>query len=214
MTYIRIIMAMTADGKTADKEGRWRPLCKYELERFKNSLEWADAIIVGATTVRHSNLSFSPEKNKNVTRIVLDASLSLTPRFEVFETSKHPTALLTSIKNRGRKVIEDFEKKQVKIHFLQEKHLFSARKIIELVQKEYKAEKILVVGGGKTNYMFFKEGVFDEYQITITPYILGSSPYTPVGQESFSFPGRRLRIKTIKLCECGQEVVITYTCNA
>jgi len=211
MPYIKIIMAMTADGKTADSKGRWKPLCKYELNRFKNSLEWADAIIVGATTVKHSDLPFIPEKNSNLIRIVLDASLSLTPKYRVFETSKHPTAVLTSIKNKDKKIIEDFKKKGVKLHFLVEKQLFSARKIVELVQQEYKAEKILVIGGGKTNFIFFEENLFNEYQITITPYILGSSPYTPVGHGSFNFPGKRLRIKTVKLCECGQEVVITYT---
>jgi hypothetical protein len=32
--HVRVSMAMTADGKTADEDGEWFPLCPYERQRI------------------------------------------------------------------------------------------------------------------------------------------------------------------------------------
>jgi 2,5-diamino-6-(ribosylamino)-4(3H)-pyrimidinone 5'-phosphate reductase len=68
----------------------------------------------------------------------------------------------------------------------------------------------LVVGGGETNWNFVKKGFFDEYQITVTPYILGGKHYTPVSGTGFSFPGKKLCLSRIEICPCGEEIILYY----
>ncbi len=211
--YIRITMAMTSDGKTADLNGEWYPLCPYERRRFHEALAWADAVVIGERSVRNSNISFLPPQNMqgNPLRVVLDRDFSLTPKYRVFDTARSQTVLLVRC-DKMEKIKEkliSFKNKGVGVRCLSGEGPFRATDILEVL-KEYGSEKILVVGGGRTNSTFIKEGVFDEYQVTVTPYLLGGSPYTPVGGEGFIFPGQKLDLYKVEICPCGEEVVLYY----
>ncbi len=211
--YVKITMAMTADGKTADEKGHWYPLCPYERERFYNSLSWADAVVVGAETVVHADISFLPPGRKAFPlRVVLDSSLRLNPSYKVFDIRKAPTLLLTSCSSFDKKpgLISEFRERGVEVSCLgNEEASIPPHKVIQELS-ERGLENILIVGGGRTNWFFIKDDLVNEYQITITPHILGESPYTPVKGGGLVFPGKKLFLYKIEACPCGQEVVLYY----
>jgi 2,5-diamino-6-(ribosylamino)-4(3H)-pyrimidinone 5'-phosphate reductase len=210
--YIKISMAMTADGKTADAMGRWMPLCPYEKKRFYRNLEWADAILVGERTVVHSNISFlPPESTKKPVRVVVDGDFSISNEYKVFKNP--PTILLTSCnalrKRGGIEKKKIFEKSGVEVTCIKASSPIPVEKIVEeLDRRDFK--NVLVVGGGDTNWEFMKKGFFNEYQVTVTPYILGGKRYTPVGGKGFFFPGKKVCLHRIEVCPCGEEVVLYY----
>ncbi|MEM3838899.1 MAG: dihydrofolate reductase family protein [Fervidicoccaceae archaeon] len=210
---IRISMAMTADGKTADEEGEWYPLCPYERERLYAHMRWADAIVIGAETVMNTDISFMPPGSRGrPLRAIIDPSLRTDPSRKIYSSKRGPLIVMTE---KGA-----LEEKKEKASLLREigaevvameerDGRISAKDVVALLESRG-LEKILVLGGGKTNYHFFREGLVDEYYITIVPRILGGSKYSPVSGEGFRFPGIELKLVEHKICECGNEIVLKY----
>uniref|UniRef100_A0A7J3ZL66 Bacterial bifunctional deaminase-reductase C-terminal domain-containing protein n=1 Tax=Fervidicoccus fontis TaxID=683846 RepID=A0A7J3ZL66_9CREN len=206
---VRAIIAITIDGKIADVRGTWRPLCKFELARYNEMLEWADTVIVGARTVAHSNLSFLPKRlKKGFTRIVLDGRLSLKPGYKVFNVENADTVLFTSSNYASIESVAGFEKLGVRVIVLRE-YPIKASSILSWILRELRASNILIVGGGRTIWTFLSENALHELRVTITPFILGSGQQL-LAVDGLSFPGKNLRLEQIGLCACGQEVVLTY----
>ncbi|AFH42845.1 dihydrofolate reductase family protein [Fervidicoccus fontis] len=213
MIHVRISMAMTADGKTADEEGEWYPLCQYERERFYRNIEWSDAVVVGADTVLTTNISFlSPSSLKNPLRAVIDPKLKTPIERKVYDTLRGPVLIFSSKEayNAKRDKIEKLNSKGIEIVTINEKEGYLSTKEILNVLKKRGCEKILVVGGGRTNWFFLKEGLVDEFYITVTPYILGNTKYSPVSGSGFPFPGIKLELLSMEKCPCGEEVILKY----
>jgi len=211
---VRVSMAMSADGKTADEEGEWYPLCPYERERLYSHMRWADAVIVGAETVINTDISFMPPGSRDrPLRVVMDPSLRTDARKRVYSSKKGPVLVIASKRSAEEKTgrVEELRQAGAEVVALEEgDEGVSARDVLEVL-RERGAERILVLGGGRTNYHFFKEGLVDEFYITVVPRILGASKYSPVSGGSFPFPGIELRLSEWKICECGNEVVLKYS---
>lgn len=210
---VRISMAMTADGKSADEEGEWYPLCKYERERFYNNIRWSEALIVGADTVLTTDITFLPPKcEKPPFRVVIDPNMKTGPERKVYDVSKGPSAVVVSEKSLTEKArkAESFTKNGIEVISMKsEDGYINVRELLRILNKRG-VEKVLVVGGGRTNWFFFKEGLVSEYWITVTPYVMGGTRYTPVSGEGFHFPGIKMRLTESFLCKCGEEVVLKY----
>ncbi|MGB9726276.1 MAG: RibD family protein [Fervidicoccaceae archaeon] len=212
---VRISMAMTADGKTADEEGEWYPLCPYERERLYLHMRWADAVVIGAETVMNTDISFMPPGSSGKPlRVIIDPSLRTDPRRRIYSSKKGPILVITSRRSlleREDKVGKLVEAGAEVVPLEQDKE--GKIRIAELIKllEGMGIEKVLVLGGGKTNYHFFSENLVDEYYITIVPRILGGSKYSPVSGGSFPFPGLELKLIEWKLCECGNEIVLKYS---
>lgn len=206
---------MTADGKTADEEGEWYPLCPYERERLYSHMRWADAVVIGADTVMNTDISFMPPGSTGKPlRVVIDPSLRTDPRRRIYSSKKGPVLVITSknslLEKKDR--VEELAGTGAEVVALEqgEGGEIRAGEVLKLLE-DRKAVNILVLGGGKTNYHFFKENLVDEYYITIVSRILGGSKHSPVSGGSFPFPGIELRLIEWKLCECGNEVVLKYS---
>ncbi len=85
------------------------------------------------------------------------------------------------------------------------------RGLLERLFTEKGVRRVLVEGGGHLNWELIKEGLVDEVRLTISPYIFGAGTSF---MEGIGFPttmeGPRLRLNWVRVCECGQEVVLDY----
>lgn len=200
---------MTVDGRLADSEGVWRPLCEREARRFSELLEWADVVVIGSRAVKDSNISFAPTHaaKRAPIKAILDGRLSLSPDLRVF-LSGPPTIVFAYKKWAEEQKLEALRERGVLVELLDE-YPFAASTLLEILSRKYKVERVLVAGGGETNWTFLSQRAFDDYVVTISPQLLGAG-YAPTGRLGLRFPGLLLQLKEVRLCACGQEVILRY----
>ena len=205
--YVILSAAISIDGKIATRTGRSNLSSKKDLVRVHNLRKSVDAILIGKNTVNVDNPSLTVRhvKGKNPIRIILDPNGSLSPKSKVIRTAKKtPTILVVS---ENTKNVEKFVAKGAQVIKCGRKKI-NIRKLLQILGKSG-IKRILVEGGGTTNWHFFKEKLVDEIIITVTPYILGGntaiSLVEGIGFENIS---NSFKLKTIKKIQ--NELVLHY----
>lgn len=204
---VRVILASSIDGKIADKNGKWQPICPYDEKRFYRALAWADSIVVGWKTVEDSGLSFVL-KDKKLTKTLIDphGRLDLNHRFFDDDSS---IVVFGYEESFPRKHIHELMKRRIEV-VLSKKYPIDPQLILLHLKNKYNSSKILIVGGGTTTWYFVEKLPKVELQLTITPIILGDSPFQNIRAPSLMFPGLRLKLVSARLCKCRQEVICLY----
>jgi 2,5-diamino-6-(ribosylamino)-4(3H)-pyrimidinone 5'-phosphate reductase len=172
--YVIISAAMSIDGKLATRTGKSNLSSKKDWIRVHKLRKSSDAILVGKNTISIDDplLTVRYVKGKNPIRIILDSKASLSTKSRVIETAKKIPTILVISENTPRKV-EKFITKGVEV-IRCGKNKINLKKLLEILGKKG-IKRIVVEGGGTTNWYFFKEKLVDEIIITVTPYVLGGS---------------------------------------
>lgn len=172
--YVILNAAMSIDGKIATCEGNIRLSSKSDLLRVHKLRGSVDAIIVGKKTVEIDNplLSVRLIKGLNPIRIVLDSQGSTSEKSKLIKTAKKiPTILVISEKApRKTENLSYFGVEVIRCG----KNKINLKRLMEILWKKG-IRRVLVEGGGTTNWYFFYEKLVDEFSITVTPYILGGA---------------------------------------
>ncbi len=91
------------------------------------------------------------------------------------------------------------------------KERVNLKEVLERLFMEKGVKRVLVEGGGHLNWELIKEGLVDEVRLTISPYVFGAGTSFIEGEGyPTTMEGPRLRLKSVNVCECGQEVIINY----
>ncbi|MGI0065990.1 MAG: RibD family protein, partial [Nitrosotalea sp.] len=164
--YVILSAAISIDGKIATSTGRSNLSSKKDLIRMHNLRKNVDAILVGKNTVNIDNplLTVRYVKGKNPIRIILDSKGSISLKSKVINTAKKiPTILVVS--EIAPRNVERFIAKGVEVIRCGKKKINIKRLLNILGEKGIK--RIVVEGGGITNWYFFKEKLVDEIIITV-----------------------------------------------
>ncbi|MDR3781764.1 MAG: 2,5-diamino-6-(ribosylamino)-4(3H)-pyrimidinone 5'-phosphate reductase, partial [Candidatus Nitrosotalea sp.] len=196
--YVIISAAMSIDGKLATRTGRSNLSSKRDLIRVHKLRKTVDAILVGKNTINIDDplLTVRYVQGKNPIRIILDSKGSLSPKSRVIETAKKNLTILVVSENAPRKV-ERFIAKGVQV-IRCGKNKINLKKLLQILGKKG-IKRIIVEGGGTTNWYFFKEKLVDEITITIAPYVIGGSTAISLvegdgfGEEHLPDRGRLIR---------------------
>jgi 2,5-diamino-6-(ribosylamino)-4(3H)-pyrimidinone 5'-phosphate reductase len=206
--YVILSAAMSIDGKIASRTGRSNLSSKKDLVRVHRLRKTVDAIVVGKNTINVDNplLTVRYVKGKNPIRVILDSKGSLSPKSKVIETAKKIPTILVVSENASRKT-ERFVSKGVQVIRCGNSRI-DLKKLLEILGKKG-IKRIVVEGGGTTNWYFFKEKLVDEIAITITPYILGGTTATSlVGGIGFAEIPKSYKLKNIEKIQ--NEIVLHY----
>jgi len=211
--YVYLAAAATIDGRIASATGFSRLSCPHDLRRLHALRASVDAVIVGANTaiVDNPRLTVRYVEGRNPIRVLIDGALRAPPNLRIFDTSA-PTLVFTTTRASPEK-IEELRSRSVEVHVVDGESVDPANVLQTLYKRGVK--KVLLEGGGKTNWEFLKRCLVDEIILTITPYVFGNGVslidgegYSTTEEAPFS-----LSLISIKLCECGREVVLTYKIN-
>ena len=171
----RVILsaAMSIDGKIATRTHYSKLSSTKDLARVHSLRKNVDAILIGKKTVFTDNpiLTVRYVKGKNPLRVILDprANIPLTSR--IIKTAKKICTLIIVSQKASKKNIEKLEEKGVTV-IKCGKNRIDLKKLLQILRKRG-INKILLEGGGTTNWFFLKERLVDEIIITITPFVLG-----------------------------------------
>ncbi len=206
--YVIVSAAMSIDGKLATRTGRSDLSSKRDLIRVHKLRKTVDAILVGKNTISIDDplLTVRYVKGKNPIRIILDSKGSLSPKSRVIETAKKIPTMLVVSENAPKKV-ERFISKGVEV-IRCGKNKINLKKLLQMLGKRG-IKRIIVEGGGTTNWYFFKEKLVDEITITIAPYVLGgSTAISLVEGDGFGEISNSFKLKKIEKIQ--NEIVLHY----
>ncbi|MDE1764030.1 MAG: 2,5-diamino-6-(ribosylamino)-4(3H)-pyrimidinone 5'-phosphate reductase [Thaumarchaeota archaeon] len=207
--YVILSAAMSIDGKIATRTKKSRLSSDRDLMRVHKLRGKVDAILVGKNTVHADNPSLTVRrvKGRNPARIILDPRATVSLNSKVVKTSNTiPTMLVVSEMAPPRKM-PLFAKRGLQV-IRCGRNRIELRKLLSILAKQG-IKKILVEGGGTTNWYFLKEKLVDEILVTVTPYIVGGKDAVSLveghgfGNISYSF-----KLKQIK--KMGNEIVLRY----
>jgi len=208
--YVIVSAAISIDGKLATRTGRSNLSSKKDLKRIHKLRNTVDAILVGRNTINIDDplLTVRYVKGKNPIRIILDSMGSISSKSRVIETAKEIPTILVVSENASRKV-ERFSAKGVGV-IRCGKNKIDLKKLLEILRKKG-IKRILVEGGGTTNWYFFKNKLVDEISLTVTPYVLGgSTAISLVEGDGFGEIPDSFKLKKIEKIQ--NEIVLHYTC--
>ncbi len=209
--YVILNAAMSIDGKIATREGNIGLSSKSDLLRVHKLRSSVDAIIVGKKTVEIDNplLSVLLIKGRNPIRIVLDPKGDISKNSKLIKTAKKiPTMLIVS--EEAPKKTENLSYFGVEV-IRCGKNKINLKRLMKILWKKG-IRKVLVEGGGATNWYFFYEKLVDEFSITVTPYILGgASTVSFVGGHGFDKIVRQNSFKLMRITRLKNELVLHYS---
>ncbi|OYT48364.1 MAG: 2,5-diamino-6-(ribosylamino)-4(3H)-pyrimidinone 5'-phosphate reductase [Desulfurococcales archaeon ex4484_42] len=212
-----VYVTSSVDGKIASRTGDSRLSCPHDLRRLHEVRASCDAVIVGANTVIRDDPSLTVRyvRGSNPIRVVIDGMLRSPLNAKLFTDGQARTVVYTSVLSpRGK--VNELRKRGVDVYVLEPMNssgTLSLTKVLEHLYEVVGARKVLVEGGGTLLWYFFKERLVDEVRITVSPYVIGGEEAISVVEgEGFSSREEwvKLRLKNVKLCECGNEVHIIY----
>ena len=202
-------VALSGDGYMDDRSPRrlilstpadWR-----EVMRLR---AWADAILVGAETVRRDDPSLTvrdealrrerlaANRPADPAKVTLSRSLRLAPASNFFTAGSGARIVFTD--NAAASPLE------TAAEIVRIPDLSAARILTELEKRGF--ERLLVEGGPRTLGLFFAEGLVDTLRMAVNPAVRVGDPHAPRFEPPFDparFPQQRRRLE-------GMEVT-TYT---
>jgi len=206
--YVILSAAISIDGKIATRTGRSNLSSKKDLVRVHNLRKSVDAILIGKNTVKVDNPSLTVRhvKGKNPIRVILDPTGSLSTESKVIKTAKKTPTILVVSENASRNV-ENLVAKGAQVIRCGKKKI-NIKKLLQILGKRG-IKRIVVEGGGTTNWYFFKEKLVDEIIITVTPYVLGGSTAISL-VEGIGFENISNSFKLKKIKKIQNELVLHY----
>ena len=177
------------------------------LHRLRRDM---DAILVGKNTINVDDplLTVRHVKGKNPIRIILDSSGTISTNSKIVKTANKISTILV-VTERATRITSKLDKKRVEI-IRCGRNKINLKKLLNILQKRG-ISKILLEGGGITNWYFLKEKLVDELILTVTPYILGGKDAISLVQgDGFGKISKSPSFKLKKIKRMKNEIILYY----
>jgi len=199
--YVILSAAISLDGKIATITGDSKLSSKQDSVRLHKLRSKMDAILVGKNTISVDDplLTVRHTRGKNPIRIILDSKGTVSKNSKILQTSnKVPTIIVVS-KKISKTNLEKLRIFPIDI-IITGKNSVDIKSLLKKLTNK-KITKILVEGGGTTNWEFIKNNLFDELILTVSPFLIGGTSAISLVQGS-GFKkisnSPNLRLKSIK----------------
>jgi 2,5-diamino-6-(ribosylamino)-4(3H)-pyrimidinone 5'-phosphate reductase len=203
--------AITLDGKLATRIGDSKLSSKADKNRVHKLRGRVDAILIGKNTAKLDDplLSGHNAKKKNPIRIILDSDATIDTNSRILRTSSKIPTIIVVGQMASKKNLRRLEKFSVQV-IVCGKQRINIKKLIEILGKQG-IKKILVEGGGATNWAFVRANLVDELIITITPYLVGGvTATTLVDGNGFSTIAKSTKLKLKSTRRMKNEILLRY----
>ena len=209
--YVIFSAAITLDGKLATRTGDSKLSSKVDKNRVHRLRSKVDAILIGKNTAKLDDpvLSVHNAKKKNPIRIILDSNATIQNNSRILRTSSQIPTIIAVGESASKKNLQRLEKLPVQIIVCGKQRINIKKLLVELRKQGIK--KILIEGGGETNWSFVKENLVDEVIITVTPYLVGGvTATTLVDGNGFSTIAKSTKLKLKSARRMNNEIILHY----
>jgi len=209
--YVIFSAAVTLDGKLATRTGDSKLSSKGDKNRVHKLRSKVDAILIGKNTAKLDDpvLSAHNTKKKNPIRIILDSNATIKNSSRILRTSSKIPTIIVVGERASKNNLQRLEKLPIQI-IVCGKDRINVKKLLVTLRKQG-IKKILVEGGGETNWSFVKENLTDEIIITITPYLVGGvTATTLVDGDGFSTIAKSVKLKLKSIKKIKNEIILHY----
>ncbi len=174
--FVLLKAALTADGKIASGSGDSRWITGAEARRRARTLRaWADAVLVGAGTVRADDPRLTARgAGRSPLRVVLDGALSSNPAARVFGEAP-PGALVVTAEGARPRAAARLRRRGVELIEIpaREGRLSMAAVLAALARRG--VVRLLVEGGADVHGQLLETGLWDRIVLFVAPRILGGA---------------------------------------
>jgi 2,5-diamino-6-(ribosylamino)-4(3H)-pyrimidinone 5'-phosphate reductase len=209
--YVILSAAMSIDGKIATRTRQSKLSSKKDLARVHKLRSNVDAILVGKNTVFADDplLTVRYVTGEKPVRIILDSRASIPSTSKIVKTARKICTLVIVSQRAPKKRIAGLEDKGVNV-IICGRNTINLKELLGILRKKG-INKILLEGGGITNWYFLKERLVDEIIVTIAPFVLGGKEAVSL-VEGFGFDkiSKSLSFKLKKIDKMKNEVVLQY----
>lgn len=202
-------LATSVDGKIASADrGHFNLGTPADRRQMSVLRKRADAILMGASTLRSFKGPLKIRGSKKVPlNVVLSSTLGgISPAWPFFRDEDTRRLLFASslTPDARRKKFRKF----AEIVIFDAKKPVASQIVAELKSRGIKS--LLVEGGGSVMWDFVGEGLLDEVNVTLTPWLLGGAD-APTLVDGKGFPsGKGQKLKLVKLKRLRSELYLTY----
>jgi 2,5-diamino-6-(ribosylamino)-4(3H)-pyrimidinone 5'-phosphate reductase len=209
--YVILSGAVSLDGKIATKTGDSRLSSEKDLVRVHKLRSNVDAILVGKRTMMIDNPSLTSRyvKGKNPIRIILDSNGSIKSKSKIIKTCKKIPTIIAVSEKISEKNVARLQRYGLEVIKCGHKQI-NLKKLLRILKKK-NIKKLLVEGGGTTNWSFFKDGFVDEIIVTLTPFILGGkNAISLVEGDGFKKISQACSLKLKNVYRTKNELILRY----
>ena len=210
--HVILSAGLSLDGKIATRTGDSNLSSKKDLIRVHKLRASVDAILVGKRTVMIDNPSLTVKyaRGKNPIRVILDSMGSIKSDSKIVKTCREVKTIIAVSEKISQKNIARLQRHNLEIIKCGLNRI-DLKRLLRILRKK-NIKKLLVEGGGTTNWSFFKEGLVDEVIVTLTPFILGGKDATSLVEgEGFDKIAHACPLKLKKVYRMKNELVLHYT---
>ena len=209
--YVILSAAMTLDGKIGKNSTKIKLSSKRDKIRVHKLRAKVDGILIGKNTLDTDNpmLSVRYATGKNPLRIVLDSRGTIKSTSRILQSCSKISTIIVTTNLISKKNLLRLEKFPLEIIKCGESTVNLKRLMKILYKKGIK--KILLEGGGTTNWSFLNHGLVDEIIITISPYVLGGiDSISLVEGSGFKNLPSSSKLKLKKIQKIANELIVQY----
>lgn len=178
--HVTLCAAASIDGRIAAASGDSKLSSRADLARLHRLRAASDAVLVGRNTVRRDDplLTVRLARGRNPVRVILDSRGTLPSSSRIARTARDvPTVVAASRRITARNA--------ARLRRLHVDVLVAGTgpvRLGDLLRQLHSRgiRRLLVEGGGRTNWEFLRTGLFDEVLVTVSPRVLGGGASTPL----------------------------------
>ena len=217
--FVVATFAMTADGKvTTKKFGPVDFTSREDKLHLFRQRALADAVLLGHTSLERDNVRLGVPaelqefrtkqgQSRSPIRVIVSNKGKIDDRLKIFQSDISPI-IIFSTKRMPRKNQEALRKRAIL-------HLTTADQVdiaamLETLRKEYAVRTLACEGGPTLFRSLLEQGLVDQLNLTIAPYMFGGAKAPTLTGLSKSFLPASVHCTLIEMRTVGDECFLTY----
>jgi riboflavin-specific deaminase-like protein len=218
--FVAVTFAMTADGKATTKKFTGVDFTSREDKaHLIRQRARGDAVLIGYGTLKHDNvrLGIAREELRQERiargqtpyplRVIVSNSGRIDPTLNIFQTDFAPVIIFCTTR-MPRSIQKRLESKAT-LH-LSKTGRVDLKRMLQRLHHDYGVKYVACEGGPALFRSLLEEGLADQLNLTIAPFVFGGRKAPTLTGVNFDFLPRTIRCSLKEMHILGEECFITY----